>query len=412
MAEAASGLPAKQIVYVIARDIQRNDAVGNFCVQIAKLLNEAGLDARLAAENCHVDDRADILQMPQVLADIEPEAVVLFQFSTFDPAFPTVAALPNPKLVFFQNITPERFFRGHDDHTADMVRQGLDQRPLCAGFDVVMANSAATAAALVEGLAPEQVAAIDPSRIIPCPPVIGTERWNDIASDPAGSKSRLILYVGRLVPHKAVDDLIDGFARLAENDSKVQLAIVGGPGHTPYAVSLKQRVAALDPGIASRIAFHHDISEAALKALYHQAAVCASMSRHEGFGVPLLDAMFFDKPLVIQAESGMQETAGNAALVVEVADAAHIAAAMASALDDPAVQARLAAARVIQLEKFRSSADGRIVTDAIAASLRHANMAKHPPISEFQIIATLTGHASNGQLGQVISTDDSTRGSK
>jgi len=375
MPATAPGLPERQIVYVIARDIQRNDAVGNFCVQIARLLNAAGFDARLAAENCHAEDRAHILQMPQALAAIEPGAIVLFQFSTFDPAFPDVAALPNAKIVFFQNITPERFFRGHDDHTADMVKQGLDQRPLCAGFDVIMANSAATAAALHEGLAPADIAAIDPSRIIPCPPVIGTERWNDIASDAGASPtSRLVLYVGRLVPHKGVDDLIDGFAMLAASDSNVRLAIVGGPEHSPYAASLKQRVAALDPAIASRIAFHHDITEAELKALYRETEVCASMSRHEGFGVPLLDAMFFDKPLVIRAEPGMEETAGDAALVVEIPDAASIAAALASALDDPAVRARLAKARRVQLDKLRSSADGTIVINAIAQAGKLASL--------------------------------------
>lgn len=378
MIENASGLPKKQTVYVIARDIQRHDAVGNFCMQIGKLLDDAGFDARLAAENCHADDRAHILKMPEVLTAIEPDAVVLFQFSTYDPAFPAVAALPNPKIVFFQNITPERFFRGHDDHTADLVRQGLDQRPLCAQFDVIMANSVATAAALCEGLPPEAAAAIDQTRIVACPPVIGTDRWNDIVpgETQASDKHRLILFVGRLVPHKGVDDLIDGFALLAKDDPNVRLAIVGGPAHSPHALALKQRVTALDTGIASRIAFHHDISEAELKALYQEAEVCASMSHHEGFGVPLLDAMFFDKPLVIRAEPGMEETAGGAAIVVRVPASVDIAAALASGLNDSNARSRLANARVTQLDKLRTNADGQIILSAIAeiCRKRHHNV--------------------------------------
>jgi glycosyltransferase involved in cell wall biosynthesis len=376
MAEASTSSPAKQVVYVIARDIQRNDAVGNFCVQIAQLLGEAGFDARLAAENCHPDDRAHILKMPEALTTIEPDAVVLFQFSTYDPAFPAVAALPNPKIVFFQNITPERFFRGHDDHTADLVRQGLDQRPLCAQFDVIMANSVATAAALCEGLPPEAAAAIDQARIVPCPPVIGTDRWDDIARDEtkASDKRRLVLFVGRLVPHKGVDDLIDGFALLAKDDTEVRLAIVGGPAHSPHALALKQRVAALDVGTNARIAFHHDITDPELKALYSEAEVCASMSRHEGFGVPLLDAMFFDKPLVIRAEPGMEETTGDAAIVVGAPTSADISDALTSALNDPDVRNRLANARVVQLDKLRTSTDGQIILNSIAEACRK----RHP----------------------------------
>lgn len=359
-------------VFVIARDIQRNDAVGNFCEQVGALLRHAGFEAVLAAENCHPDDRGRILPMPAALAAIAPEDTIIFQFSTEDPAFPAVAALPNPKIVFYQNITPERFFRGTDDRTADLVAQGLAQRGLCGRFDVIMANSRATAAALIEDLPADQAAGIDVTKIIPCPPVIGVERWDDItaADAPAQSDERLVLFVGRLVPHKGIDDLIAGFAHLARTDGEVRLAIVGGPAQSDYALALKNGVTRLDPAVASRIGFHHDISEDALKRLYQAAAVCASMSRHEGFGVPLLDAMFFDKPLVIRAEPGMIETAGDAAIVVAEPTPEVTAAALQAALDDPRVRAELEAGRAQQLERLRAAADGSRIIDAIAAARR------------------------------------------
>ncbi|NEW89230.1 glycosyltransferase [Rhodopseudomonas sp. WA056] len=332
------------------------------------LLRRNGFDAVLAAENCHPDDRARIRPMPAALAEIAPEDIVIFQFSTEDPAFPAVAALPNPKIVFYQNITPERFFRGTDDRTADLVKQGLAQRGLCSRFDVVMANSRATAAALVEGLPADQAAGIDLAQIVPCPPVIGVARWDSIATAdaPTGSDERLVLFVGRLVPHKGIEDLIAGFARLASTDKHVRLAIVGGPSQSDYAQGLKHGVAELEHGIASRITFHHDISEDDLKRLYQQAAVCASMSRHEGFGVPLLDAMFFGKPLVIRAEPGMIETAGDAAIVVAEPTPEATAAALGAALNDEQVRANLAGGRARQLEELRSAADGRRIINAIA----------------------------------------------
>lgn len=355
-------------VFVIARDIQRHDAVGNFCEQVGLLLQRAGFDAVLAAENCHPDDRARIRPMPAALAEVAPEDTIIFQFSTEDPAFPAVAALPNPKIVFYQNITPERFFRGTDDRTADLVRQGLAQRGLCSRFDVIMANSQATAAALIDDLPTEQAAMIDLAQIIPCPPVIGVARWDSISATEAlaGLGDRLVLFVGRLVPHKGIGDLIAGFAYLARTDRDIRLAIVGGPSQSDYALSLKQGVLALDPAIAGRIGFHHDISEDDLKRLYQHATVCASMSRHEGFGVPLLDAMFFGKPLVIRAEQGMIETAGDAAIVVAEPAPEAIAAALKAALDDEQIRANLAEGRARQLDKLRAAADGRRIIDAVA----------------------------------------------
>lgn len=362
-----SSSSARTPVYVIARDIQRNDAVGNFAVQIAKLLDTAGFDARLAAENCHPDDRNHILKMPDVLDTIEPDAIILFQFSTFDPAFPVVAALANRKIVFFQNITPEQFFAGHDDHTAALVREGLAQRPLCAQFDVIMANSKATARALCEGLSPQDIRRIDPSRIIACPPVIGADRWNEVQCETPKSygAERLILFVGRLVPHKGVDDLIDGFAVLAARHADVRLALVGGPPSSTYSLSLKQKVSELTATIGHRVEFHHDITDAALKGLFERASVFVSMSHHEGFGVPLLDAIFFDKPIVIRDEPGMVETAGEAALVLAAPSPTAIAETMWVAMSDSAVHARLADARVARSAMLAQQSNGSLLLQAI-----------------------------------------------
>ena len=67
--------------------------------------------------------------------------VVIFHFSTEDSAFPAIAALECSKILYFHNITPENFFRGIDERSADLARLGLEQRPLAAKFDLLMANS-------------------------------------------------------------------------------------------------------------------------------------------------------------------------------------------------------------------------------------------------------------------------------
>src|SRR5436190_487150 len=131
--------------HIVARDIRRHDAVGNFCRQMAALLRAHGAEVRLAAENCDPDDRAAIHPLPAAIDGIAPDDIVFFHFSTEDPALALVAALPNAKVLYFQNITAERFFSGSDPHSAGLVRRGLAQRPLAARFDVLMANSHATA---------------------------------------------------------------------------------------------------------------------------------------------------------------------------------------------------------------------------------------------------------------------------
>lgn len=353
-------------VYIIARDIQRQDAVGNFCRQIQSFLQAQGYDVHLAAENCHPEDRTSVADVSRIIPRIAPDDLTIFHFSTEDPAFAAIAARNNPKVLYFHNITPENFFRGIDPRTARLVRAGLDQRPLAAKFDVLMANSRTTAQVLCEGMDPADRAGINDDEVIECPPLIDIDRWNLVneeATDELADR-RTILYVGRLAPHKGVRQLIEGFALLAARDSEVRLLCVGDSPDRARLV-LSGTIEAMETSIRKRIRFAHGVSEGALKWIYRNAGVCASMSMHEGFGVPLVDAMVFDKPLVLNREAGMMDTAGSAAIPVDASVPAEIAKGLEIALNDEAERTRLASARAERLRVLRRAADGHLILEAI-----------------------------------------------
>jgi glycosyltransferase involved in cell wall biosynthesis len=354
-------------ICVIARDIQRHDAVGNFCRQIDTFLTAQGCDVRLAAENCHPDDRMLVATLPQVLSDLAADDLIMLHFSTSDPSFPAIAALGNPKILYFHNITPERFFTDVDQRTASLVRIGLDQRPLAARFDVLMANSRVSADVLHDGLAPADQHRIGKADIVDCPPVIDLECWTRIEEESSVTPvdSETVLYVGRFSPHKGVLQLIEGFAVLAARNPRVRLLCVGGSDLSSYRLALMARIAELDSSIAQRVQFLSDISDGVLKSIYRKAGVCVSMSFHEGFGIPLVDALVFDKPLVIHAEAGMIETVGDAAIIIDHPAPRAIADAIAVALYDETARERLAAARSTRLDKLRRLADGHLILDAV-----------------------------------------------
>jgi glycosyltransferase involved in cell wall biosynthesis len=359
-------------VRIIARDIQRRDAVGNFCRQIAQLLEQNGHQARLVAENCHPDDRSTIAVTPEVLRDLDPSDVIFFHFSIEDPAMSAIARLRNPKVIFFHNVTPERFLIAFDPRAAELARRGLRQRRLAGSFDVLMANSRRSAGDLYLGLRAHDRRRIALSDIVVCPPVLSVERWTPIVPEPIALPpvERLVLFVGQLLPHKGVHQLLCGFARLASGNPAVGLAIVGRSASVAYAGSLNALVQSFPGDVAARIAFVHDISDGALRFLMERADVCVSMSEHEGFAVPLLDAIAFGKPVVIRAEPGMLETAGSAALVIPGSAPDEIAAALTLALYDPTVAERLASGRLDRFAELRRKADGSAILDAIATAQR------------------------------------------
>src|SRR5262245_61026898 len=117
-------------IFIFARDIQRHDAVGNFCRQMQALLQSNGWHASLAAENCHPGDRADIYRIEPAISGIEAHDIVFFHFSTEDPALPAIASLRNCKLLYYHGVTPERFFEHTDPRTTALVRGALGQQPL------------------------------------------------------------------------------------------------------------------------------------------------------------------------------------------------------------------------------------------------------------------------------------------
>ncbi|NVO17986.1 MAG: glycosyltransferase [Rhodoplanes sp.] len=355
----------RDTLHVIARDIQRNDAVGNFCMQIADHFAKLGNPVSVAAENFGSRATDGIFPISAALDKIKSNDTILFHYSTEDPWFERIAALSNPKILYFHNITPPEYFRGVDPRTEGLVAAGLAQRWHAGRFDVLMANSTVSARVLWEGLSGPDQDRIAASAVLCCPPIIDMDRWRS-AEDELVERPpavRYLLSVGRLVPHKSVIDVIEGFALAAADDPDLGLAIVGGPAEGPYFAQLAGRAAALDDDVGRRIRFYSGISDGALRHLFSAAAGFVSMSRHEGFCVPLADALAFDLPVIIRREPGMMETAGPAALAVE--SAADLAAAIAALRDGPTREA-LARARTRQVAALREAASGRLLEQAVA----------------------------------------------
>jgi glycosyltransferase involved in cell wall biosynthesis len=163
----------------------------------------------------------------------------------------------------------------------------------------------------------------------------GTETDDEIvAKTPAGP---LILYPAVTHPHKDHDTLIDGFVELRRTMGEASLVLTGGAGVADARVRSRVEAAA---GV------HHlgRVPAASLRALYQRADVVAFPSRYEGFGLPILEALRAQTPVVIADTPALREVAGDAARVVPSTAAADWAAALEAGFADTVGVA--AAARV------------------------------------------------------------------
>jgi glycosyltransferase involved in cell wall biosynthesis len=174
-----------------------------------------------------------------------------------------------------------------------------------------------------------------------------------------------ILFVGRVVPSKAQHELVKAlwtYRRLY--DPKARLHLVGGTSSYEYNKAVHDFVE--DLGLSEAVRITGEASDAALAAQYEAADVFLSLSVHEGFGVPLVEAMMAGVPIVARNAGAVGQTVGDAALLLQAEDPAYVAAAIHRVCTDDLLRQTLVANGRRRADELQGDAVARQFVDAIA----------------------------------------------
>jgi len=234
--------------------------------------------------------------------------------------------------------------------TSDSLRYYAGQIEWAARrADHILADSEATRQDLIRLLAvpPEKVTTVhlaaDPAfRPLPPPQVEATlARY--------GLRRGYLLFVGTLEPRKNLPGLLAAYRILLDRgETDAPLVVVGGHGWL-YEETFA-RVEEL--GLADRVLFLHAVPDADLPAIYNGAALLATPSFYEGFGLPPLEAMACGTPVVAAERGSLPEVVGEAGVLIDPEEPEAIAAGMAQVLDEPDLQARLREAGLARAARF------------------------------------------------------------
>ncbi|KFN44607.1 glycosyltransferase family 4 protein [Arenimonas oryziterrae] len=163
-----------------------------------------------------------------------------------------------------------------------------------------------------------------------------------------------LLMVGRLAPNKGYLPLIDAFACYVANyDPDAELMIVGkkDPRLSKYQLRMQERIAAY--GLAGQVHVFENVGDTVLKACYERADAMLYLSEHEGFGVPLVEAMVMGLPIIGRATAATPATVGEAGLLWDDVDPRLYAASIARLVRDPELRERMVKAGEARfLEEF------------------------------------------------------------
>ena len=156
------------------------------------------------------------------------------------------------------------------------------------------------------------------------------------------TSARYFLYVGTLQPRKNLETLVQAFAELVIQDiipAEVKLVLAGRRGWLYGELfALVQRL-----GLERRVVFPGYVAAEDLAALLSGALAYVLPSWYEGFGLPVLEAMACETPVICSNVSSLPEVAGDAALLVDPHDVSGLVQALARVFREPALRAELIA---------------------------------------------------------------------
>jgi len=269
----------------------------------------------------HVDPRAGRDFRPLDALDPAPDDVLVFHYSAYAPRLADQLERPQRKLLVFHNVTPARWFWGVEPLIAVQCAVGREQLPrfargvdLAAGVSAFNVRELEAAGAVRTALAP----------ILFRPERLGPRR----AAPPAGDP--VVLSVGRVSPHKRPDLVVRAFALYRrERAPGARLVLVGEPVTPGFGAEVRALAARLAPGA---IEHAEHLADAELASRWRAASAFLTLSEHEGFCLPLLEAFHAGVPVVARAAGAVPEVAGDAALLLDAPDGAEPDVALAAEL--------------------------------------------------------------------------------
>ena len=337
----------------------RGDAIGDSARRVRGLLRAMGHQSDLFALTIDDDLAGDVRPFADPAASRGD--LTIFHYALPSPMTEAFARLPRGRVLQYHNVTPAHFFAPYDAGIFRLASLGRSELATLAGrTDMALGDSVFNQSEL-DALGFDNTGvfpiAIDVGRITAAPRRPALERVLD-------DGSLNFLFVGRIVPNKKIEDHI----RLAEVykryvDVNYRFIFVGRTDGVPRYYNMIRALLAEYQMPADRFIFTGAVPDEDLAAYYRTARVYISLSEHEGFCVPLLEAMAADVPVLAYASTAVPDTLAGAGVQFAPKDLEVAAELLGALAYDDGLRARVIAGQRCRLADF---GDARI-QQALAA---------------------------------------------
>lgn len=327
----------------------RGDAIGDSARHVRRLLRELGHQSDIYAMSIDDDLRDDVL--PWTDAAAKRGDLTIFHYALVSPMAQEFGRLDSKRVLQYHNVTPAHFFAGYDAAIYRLAMLGRDElKSLVGHTDVALGDSEYNR---------RELEALGFSNTGVFPIAVNTTRITSAPRRPALENVLLdegwlnFLFVGRIVPNKKIEDHV----KLAEHykryvSEQYRFIFVGKTDATPTyfgAIQLLLERYRMPPG---RFIFTGSVPDVELATYYRMASVYISMSEHEGFCVPLLEAMAADVPVLAYSTTAVPDTLGGAGVQFAPKDLEYAAELLGELAYNDTLRAQVIAGQRRRLADF------------------------------------------------------------
>jgi L-malate glycosyltransferase len=320
-------------VHQVLATLGYGDAIGHEVLGIQRALRQAGYESDIFVETA--DPRLEPLTRDyrELVDASHPDNLLLHHFSIGSKASRTAYALPDRMALIYHNITPPEYFVGvHRTLARQCFRGRRELRGYIDRCDLALGDSEFNRQDLDDLGFPR-------TDVLPVVPDFSHLDLpaNRFVADQFDDERTNVLFVGRMVANKKIEDLVRIFhAYQTLFNARSRLLIIGVYSlFERYMAALNHLVTKLQ---ISDVHFTGHVSDAELVAYYEVADLFLCASEHEGFCVPLVEAFYKQIPVLAYAAAAVPDTMDGAGVLYEDRDPRYVASLMDAIVSDAALQ--------------------------------------------------------------------------
>jgi len=345
------------------------DAIGGHVLEVRDLLRSLGVGSDIYVETIDLglapQEARHFSQYPKLRA---PGDVLIYHLAIASELAEFLYGQPEPLVVDYHNITPPCFFKGWDGRGPTDQAWALAHAARLADKAVLAVTHSVFSQA--------ELVSMGYGKTTVVPILVDLASFDAQVDEGALAGLRQskaaggadLLCVGRFAPNKAQHDVVKAFlAYRCLYDPKARLHLVGRPQSRLYGAAVRGYVDNL--GLSAAVDLAEGVTQAELAAYYQSADVLVSCSDHEGFCVPLLEAMHQGVPVIAYRAAAVPETLGSAGLLLETKAPLVVAAAIDRVVRDGELRSFLVAAGRSRLEAYSAERVRGCLLDALSPFL-------------------------------------------